>query len=543
MRKQEDLFRLDVISGIDDEIIDRHLKKRFALWFKRKKRRVRYLPLIAAILSVALLMGGALALFPLLVPQSDIPDDDGTIPDNGILPDGRQIPIYLGMTVSTEAPAQGQLELPTPTDASALVPLAELIPLDEEDGKDKDKDKDKDGNSSDTDNGSGNDNKDNNGNKDEPIIFGETYYAKKHEDIYIHIHFSNPDEFEILSFTLNGVKYSTYMFEQGSDLETLILKYNVGDANGLQEYTIDAIKYVDGEKIKDVRMQGDQTVKVYVSSDNHALKLNAYFRAVTMYLEPSWDPDFKGVREILSLAVYEGEEKIRELDPDTTEITDLPGNKRLILKATFDNNGQIEEVSCVFDAPKLSEGLAIQNGYISGIGNCTDTILYLDAPIEYKAFSANNQIVEVHMTENVTEIGRYAFEDCNELVKVVLPEGLTSIGLCAFIRCRQLSDVTLPESLEIIEGNVFRGCYKLKTIRIPANVTSIGEVAFDKCGALTTIYFEGDVLPNMSSTSFANCPSLTDIYFAGGMESWSKSLYSGYFTNVTVHCSDGKVYQ
>lgn len=94
------------------------------------------------------------------------------------------------------------------------------------------------------------------------------YYAKPNENIFITIHLSNPDNFEILSFILNGQKYSNYMFEDGSDMENLILKFNVGEQYGFVEYTIDAIKYVDGAEIKDVRMDGDKTVKAGIYSDN-----------------------------------------------------------------------------------------------------------------------------------------------------------------------------------------------------------------------------------------------------------------------------------
>lgn len=41
------------------------------------------------------------------------------------------------------------------------------------------------------------------------------YYADKNQDIFITIRLSNPDSYEILSFTLNGKKYSNYMFEDG----------------------------------------------------------------------------------------------------------------------------------------------------------------------------------------------------------------------------------------------------------------------------------------------------------------------------------------
>ena len=94
------------------------------------------------------------------------------------------------------------------------------------------------------------------------------YYADKNQDIFITIRLSNPDSYEILSFTLNGKKYSNYMFENGSDMENLVLKVNVGDVGGIVEYTIDAIKYVDGTEIKDVRMDGNRTVKAGVRASD-----------------------------------------------------------------------------------------------------------------------------------------------------------------------------------------------------------------------------------------------------------------------------------
>ena len=82
------------------------------------------------------------------------------------------------------------------------------------------------------------------------------------------IKLSNPDSYEIMSFTLNGKKYSNYMFEEGSDMENLILKVNVGSQAGIKEYTIDAIKYIDGTTIKDVIMDGDKTVKAGIRTTN-----------------------------------------------------------------------------------------------------------------------------------------------------------------------------------------------------------------------------------------------------------------------------------
>ncbi len=96
----------------------------------------------------------------------------------------------------------------------------------------------------------------------------DLYYATQNQDVYINIHIYNPDNFEIMSFTLNGKKYSSYMFEEGSDMETIVLKYNVGAVSGIVEYTIDAIKYIDGTEIKDVIIDGDKTVKAGIKTAN-----------------------------------------------------------------------------------------------------------------------------------------------------------------------------------------------------------------------------------------------------------------------------------
>jgi len=96
----------------------------------------------------------------------------------------------------------------------------------------------------------------------------DLYYANKSQDLYVTVKLENPDEFEIESFTLNGTKYASYMFEQGSDLENLILKITVpATASGIVDYTLDSIKYIDGTDIKDVALNTDKTVKVGVYNE------------------------------------------------------------------------------------------------------------------------------------------------------------------------------------------------------------------------------------------------------------------------------------
>lgn len=103
-----------------------------------------------------------------------------------------------------------------------------------------------------------------------------TYYVQPGEIFTVEVHISNPLSFEILSFTLNGEKYANYMFKEGSTLEVLLLDVTAPTTPGYTDYTIDAIKYVDGTAIKDVRMDGDRSIRIGVAyADEPKAELNS----------------------------------------------------------------------------------------------------------------------------------------------------------------------------------------------------------------------------------------------------------------------------
>ena len=249
MNNDRDNAKLDIISGIDEDIIERNSAKRYKLSHRKRGAFAKKYVIIAvaAILAVCLLAGAGIATFMWFG------DDTPAVEDPYLTSDGRKVPIYQGMTVSKKAPtssARAQdygavrtLSLSERPAINVNDPFGNLETTGGIEAAAK-----------------------------EAIVAQPSnekiYYAEKYEDIYITIHVNNPDSVEILSFTLNGKKYSSYMFEEGSNLENLVLKCNVGGVAGMTEYTIDAIKYIDGTEIKDVRMEGDRTVKVGVYTEN-----------------------------------------------------------------------------------------------------------------------------------------------------------------------------------------------------------------------------------------------------------------------------------
>ncbi len=507
-RKHEKM--LDVLSGIEDAILEKQLTRRFSLWDKRGRRNRK--PLIAALASAAGLAFAVLGVL-LIIGQ-------------------RNVPIYQGMTVHNASPQVASL----PSEAVSLsagngsfvmashlstgrsltaMPLGTTMPG---------------GTGAETvlpPHDNGNHNGHNKEEAEELPMFGETYYAMPGEDIYIHIHISNPRGYEILSFTLNGVKYTSYMFEPGSDTETLILKYNVGETSGLQEYTIDAIKYVDGERIKDVRMKGDKTVKVYVNGTGSAedtLYFDASLTVDTLTAIPVWSESFTGDKTLLTLGLYEDDVCIRELSPEDTVVKNLPLGKRLVLKATYQNGDRTETAAYVFETPQASD-VWIVDGVIRGLGTCSDTVLILDAPIGDNAFEGAG-IKEVYMTERVTEIGQKAFFMCTKLEEVHLPNGLTAIPPSAFLHCESLKIIEIPETVQTIGGGAFTNCLDLQSITIPASVKQLGPECFENCFSLAEVNgMEG--VTTLREAAFWNCGSLKSITLPMGITAIPEYLFYG----------------
>ena len=490
--KKQDIL-IDAISGIDEDIIDKNLEKRFKLWNKKGSNRKLYVSIISVAAALCLIFSG---VFVYLLGNTIIPVYDTSIP------------VYEGMTVETTPPATLEANneiglIPISANYGNTVRTSKLssntlgtAPSD---------------NSTTPDSG-------------ELPLFGETYYAMQNEDIYIHIHLTNPEDFEILSFTLNGIKYTTYMFEPGSNTENLILKYNVGNVTGLQEYTIDAIKYVDGEQIKDVKMKGDRTVRVFVNGGDGTLDLAPTLSFQTLTISPKWNDSFDGEKKITSLKLYEGGVLLRELSPEETVITKLPLGKRLILKATYLDGGEEKTVSHVFSTPKQSEGLTISNGKITGIGSCTDSVLYFDMPIAdgfYLIVPSNKHITAVYFSSNVTSIGNEAFQCFSEIREIILPDELKYIGEYAFFACTN-TKIVIPEGVETIPAYAFYGG-DTKEVFLPSTLKSLPMHSFFGNGDATVHY-------NGTKAQWKDI-TINDWWFL-----MSESAESA---TITINCTDG----
>ena len=96
-----------------------------------------------------------------------------------------------------------------------------------------------------------------------------------------------------------------------------------------------------------------------------------------------------------------------------------------------------------------------------------------------KSCAGCQNLTSVDFSENLEEIGEYAFFRCTSLSSIVFHEGLKRIGDLVFIFCEQLSSVDLPDSIEMLGELTFSHIDSLTgEIRIPKNLTYIGTAAF-----------------------------------------------------------------
>ena len=129
-------------------------------------------------------------------------------------------------------------------------------------------------------------------------------------------------------------------------------------------------------------------------------------------------------------------------------------------------------------------------------------------------FAYNLDIPSINIPNNVTIIGRYAFENCSKLTSINIPNSVRSIGSGAFYNCIRLTSINISDEVTSIEASTFSGCSKLTSITIPSSVASIGMQAFLGCSKLTSITIPNSVT-SIDMQAFADCDNLKEIKYTG----------------------------
>ena len=177
-------------------------------------------------------------------------------------------------------------------------------------------------------------------------------------------------------------------------------------------------------------------------------------------------------------------------------------------------------------------------------------------------FLNDEEITELIIPNDVSEIGKEAFEGCDGLVSVSIPSSVNSIGESAFWACESLNKViisdieawckisfvggassnplycahhlflndeeitelTIPNSITAIVDCAFYGGSALTSVTIPNSVTSIGSFAFSGCSRLTSVTI-GNSVTTIGDHAFRGCSGLPSITIGNSVTSIGESAF------------------
>ena len=144
------------------------------------------------------------------------------------------------------------------------------------------------------------------------------------------------------------------------------------------------------------------------------------------------------------------------------------------------------------------------------------------------AFAGCYGITEINIPSSVTSIGHHAFDGCNSLEDITLSDNVYSIGGYAFANCSSLTEFTFPSRIYGISTGMFSGCTNLSKLNLNATIVEIGARAFENCVSLGSFIYDVTV-PEMSigNRAFSGCTSLKTLQFNGITTEIGGSAFAG----------------
>ncbi len=236
-------------------------------------------------------------------------------------------------------------------------------------------------------------------------------------------------------------------------------------------------------------------------------------------------------------------------------------NLKITIPDAVESIGDYAFYGCAVSSNKFNAGKEFysNNYYYYFYGLLSVSMGQNVSSIGKHAFDGCFNLVEVNMNDAVSSIGNYAFKDCFKErfngVRVVelnlsgttdnpinsypvvweleeytpqpisLPNDLQSLGEGAFSGCAELPYINFPASLTAIPAMAFNGCKNLPEIKLGDQVTSIGNSAFSGCSGVKEIHLPACL--NEGSRAFVDCEQAFDVYYyAEDPKSFDEGFFS-----------------
>lgn len=157
-----------------------------------------------------------------------------------------------------------------------------------------------------------------------------------------------------------------------------------------------------------------------------------------------------------------------------------------------------------------------------------------------KGIFSYSTITAITVPESLTVIGEFAFYDCDNLKQLSMLNNVSNISNQAFADCNNLEQIILSEKVSYIFNYAFYRCDNLTQVTLTDNVLFIGEEAFGDCIKLTEVSVSKDIstsvefvpryeedVPTVCMLAFSGCEALKKVTFPDRIE----SIQYGVFNN------------
>lgn len=248
---------------------------------------------------------------------------------------------------------------------------------------------------------------------------------------------------------------------------------------------------------------------------------------------------------------------------DLTSIT-IPNTVTSIGSEAFRNCWNLTSVTIPANVEEIGSQ-AFENSGVTKVVLNSNAIVSKDYGNIQAGYSLEHyfggQVEEYILGEEITSIGRLAFEGCSNLTTINIPSSVTSIGANAFlwsnltsvhisdmeswykiqfenaesnpvyianhlyVNGEEIKSLEIPNSVTNIGNYTFAGFKALTSVIIPNSVTSIGEEAFADCTGLSAVRIPNDVT-SICKRTFAGCSGLTSIVIPNNVTTIGESAFS-----------------
>ena len=139
-------------------------------------------------------------------------------------------------------------------------------------------------------------------------------------------------------------------------------------------------------------------------------------------------------------------------------------NEPIEINLILEQTDEAEEIELfAANSNSCGEGLTWKLSYgtltISGTGKMASY-----SPGDAPWYSRRTQIKKITISEGVTSIGEYAFEECTNVTSISIPGSVTELNEYCFSACVSMKNITIPQSVTRIADGVFDACEKLTDI-------------------------------------------------------------------------------